>query len=110
MNVSKVPFDGNEFTGKRILVTGGSKGIGAAIVNRLRRGGGAVLAAARSIPVDGATQQFIQADVSTRAGADHVIKAIFDRLGGLDIFINGAGGFSAPGGRRAAVRDALCRS
>jgi len=98
MSAAKVPFDANEFTGKRILVTGGSKGIGAAIVNRLRHGGGAVLAAARSIPADGDPQQFIQADVSARAGTDHVIKATFDRLGGLDILINGAGGSSAPGG------------
>src|SRR5690349_18418305 len=34
----------HEFIGKRILVTGGSKGIGEAIVNRLRDGGGIVLA------------------------------------------------------------------
>jgi NAD(P)-dependent dehydrogenase (short-subunit alcohol dehydrogenase family) len=105
MNVSKVPFDGNEFTGKRILVTGGSKGIGAAIVNRLRLGGGAVLAVARSIPADCDPQQFIQADVSTRVGTDHVIKATFDRLGGLDILINGAGGSSAPGGGALALND-----
>jgi len=107
MNVSKVPFDGNEFTGKRILVTGGSKGIGAAIVNRLRRGGGAVLAVARSIPADCDPQQFIQADVSTRAGTDHVIKATFDRLGGLDILINGAGGSS---GRATLARHGGWRS
>jgi NAD(P)-dependent dehydrogenase (short-subunit alcohol dehydrogenase family) len=105
MSAAKVPFDANEFTGNRILVTGGSKGIGAAIVNRLRRGGGAVLAAARSIPADGDPQQFIQADVSTRAGTDHVIKTTFDRLGGLDILINGAGGSSAPGGGALALSD-----
>jgi NAD(P)-dependent dehydrogenase (short-subunit alcohol dehydrogenase family) len=105
MSAAKVPFDANEFTSKRILVTGGSKGIGEAIVNRLRRGGGAVLAAARSIPADGDTQQFIQADVSTRGGTDHVIKTTFDRLGGLDILINGAGGSSAPGGGALALND-----
>jgi NAD(P)-dependent dehydrogenase (short-subunit alcohol dehydrogenase family) len=109
MSESKVPFDANEFTGKRILVTGGSKGIGAAIVNRLRRGGGDVLAAARSIPADGDPQQFIQADVSARAGADRVIKATFDRLGGLDILINGAGGSSAPGGGALALSDDVWR-
>src|SRR5436309_4700564 len=94
-----------EFTGKRILVTGGTRGIGEAIVNRLVRGGGTVLATARTIPVGGNPEQFIQADVSTRAGADHVIKTTFDRLGGLDILINSVGGSSAPGGGVLALTD-----
>jgi nucleoside-diphosphate-sugar epimerase len=37
-----------EFTGKRALVTGGTKGVGEAIVNRLLRGGAKVLATART--------------------------------------------------------------
>jgi len=37
------------------------------------------------------SEQFIQADVSTREGADHVIKTVFDRMGGLDILINSVG-------------------
>src|SRR2546425_2928661 len=105
MSASKVPYDANEFTGKRILVTGGTRGIGEAIVNRLVRGGGTVLATARNVPVGGNPEQFIQADVSTRAGADHVIKTTFDRLGGLDILINSVGGSSAPGGGVLALTD-----
>jgi NAD(P)-dependent dehydrogenase (short-subunit alcohol dehydrogenase family) len=105
MNTSKVPYDANEFTGKRILVTGGTKGIGEAIVNRLLRGGGSVLATARTIAAGGNAKQFIQADVSTRAGADHVIKTTIDRLGGLDILINSVGGSSAPGGGALALTD-----
>src|SRR5207302_4860215 len=105
MSASKVPYDANEFIGKRILVTGGTRGIGEAIVNRLVRGGGTVLATARTIPVGGNPEQFIQADVSTRAGADHVIKTTFDRLGGLDILINSVGGSSAPGGGVLALTD-----
>jgi NAD(P)-dependent dehydrogenase (short-subunit alcohol dehydrogenase family) len=95
----------NDFDRKRILVTGGTKGIGEAIVNRLRRGGGTVLASARNIPADANSEQVIQADVSTRAGADHVIKTVFDRLGGLDILINNLGGSSAPGGGVLALTD-----
>src|SRR2546422_4448658 len=106
MSASKVPYDANEFTGKRILVTGGTRGIGEAIVNRLVRGGGTVLATARTIPVGGNPEQFIQADVSTRAGADHIIKTTFDRLGGLDILINSVGGFFPAGGRVLALPDA----
>src|SRR5882672_5729483 len=98
MSASNVPYDANEFTGKRVLVTGGSKGIGEAIVNRLRRGGATVLATARTVPADSNPEQFIQADASTRAGADHIIKTTFDRLGDLDILINSVGGSSAPSG------------
>jgi NAD(P)-dependent dehydrogenase (short-subunit alcohol dehydrogenase family) len=105
MTKFKIPFDENEFSGKRILVTGGTKGIGEAIVSRLRRGGGTVLATARSVPVGSDPEQFIQADVSTRAGADHVIKTTIDRLGGLDILINSVGGSSAPGGGALALTD-----
>lgn len=107
MSASYVPVDANEFTGKRILVTGGTRGIGQAIVHRLLRGGGTVLTTARTIPVAANPEQFIQADVSTRAGADHIIKTIFDRLGGLDILINSVGGSSAPGGGVLALTDEI---
>jgi NAD(P)-dependent dehydrogenase (short-subunit alcohol dehydrogenase family) len=105
MSTSSVPYDAQEFSGKRILVTGGSKGIGEAIVNRMRRGGGTVLAAARTIPAGRDPKHFIPADVSARAGADRVIKATFERLGGLDILINSVGGSSAPGGGVLALTD-----
>src|SRR6266403_1644087 len=106
MEESTAPYDAREFTGKRALVTGGSKGIGEAIVTRLRRGGAAVLAAARSIPENGSPEQFIAADVSTRAGADQIIATTFERLGGLDILINSVGGSSARGGGVLALNDA----
>jgi NAD(P)-dependent dehydrogenase (short-subunit alcohol dehydrogenase family) len=104
---AEILHDGTEFTGKRVLVTGGSKGIGQAIVNRLRRGGATVLAAARTIAEEGDPKLFIQADVCTRAGADAIIKSTLDRLGGLDILINNAGGSSAPGGGALALTDDL---
>jgi NAD(P)-dependent dehydrogenase (short-subunit alcohol dehydrogenase family) len=105
MSASNVSYDANEFTGKRILVTGGSKGIGEAIVNRLRRGAATVLATARTIPAGGNSEHFIQANVSTREGIDQVVEATMDRLGGLDILIHNVGGSAAPGGGALALSD-----
>src|SRR5690242_5285513 len=83
---------------KRTLVTGGTRGIGEAIVNRFVRGGARVLATARSLPRGGADNRFVQADVSTRDGIERVVKAVVDRLGGIDILIHNVGGSAAPGG------------
>lgn len=94
-----------EFHGKRVLVTGGTKGIGEAVVNRLTRDDATVITTARSIPADGSPQTFVQADISTRDGTDRVIKAVHDRLGGLDILIHCAGGSAAPGGGALALDD-----
>jgi NAD(P)-dependent dehydrogenase (short-subunit alcohol dehydrogenase family) len=94
-----------DFDGRRILVTGGTRGIGEAIVERLIRGGGNVIATARSLPPDGTPDRFIQADVSTREGIDQVVNATMDRLGGLDILIHNVGGSAAVGGGALALSD-----
>jgi len=107
MSTSTLRFDPDEFTGKRVLVTGGTRGIGEAIVDRLRHGGGRVLSTARAVPADTDPAGFIQADVSTREGAGQVIQSTFDRLGGLDILIHNVGGSSAPGGGALALTDEI---
>src|SRR5262249_29854364 len=94
-----------EFNGKRVLVTGGTQGIGVAIVKRLVRGGATVISTARSVPAGGTPERFVQADVSTREGVDRVIKTTLERLGGLDIMINSVGGSSAPSGGALALTD-----
>ena len=95
-----------ELAGKRALVTGGTKGMGEAIVQRLRRAGATVVTTARSAPRDlPLPDLFVQADIGTQEGVEKVISHVRDRLGGVDILVNNVGGSSAPAGGFAALTD-----
>jgi NAD(P)-dependent dehydrogenase (short-subunit alcohol dehydrogenase family) len=95
----------SDFDGQRVLVTGGTRGIGEAIVERLVRGGGRVITTGRSKSPGGSAGSLIQADVSTREGIDLVFKSTIDRLGGIDVLIHNVGGSAAPGGGALALSD-----
>ncbi|MDQ3732088.1 MAG: SDR family NAD(P)-dependent oxidoreductase, partial [Pseudomonadota bacterium] len=95
-----------EFTGKRALVTGGTRGIGEAIAQRVRGSGATVVTTARSTPHNLLQPDlFVEADLSTAEGAEEVVGHVRDRLGGVDILVNNVGGSSAPGGGFAALTD-----
>jgi len=95
-----------QLNGKRALVTGGTKGVGEAVVAALREAGAAVLTTARSRPENLAhADQFVTADVSTAEGCAGVAKAVRDRLGGIDIIVHVVGGSSAPAGGFAVLDD-----
>lgn len=93
--------------GKRALVTGGTRGIGAAVVARLREAGARVVTTARSLPAD-PTQgvHFVAADLTTAEGCAAAVAGVLDRLGGVDIVVHVVGGSKAPGGGFAALDDA----
>src|ERR1700730_11679786 len=98
--------DPTEFAGKRVLVTGGTKGMGEAIVQRLAAGGATVATTARSpLPETQTVELFVQADISTREGVDKVVREVVARLGGVDILVNNVGGSSAPSGGVLALGD-----
>ncbi len=105
MSTQKSSPESTEFAGQRVLVTGGTKGIGAAVLRRFLAGGATVLTAARSIPVGQNGQSMIQADVGTAEGAETVIQGTLERLGGLDILVNSVGGSTAPAGGVLALTD-----
>ncbi len=78
MSTSNFPAEANEFTGKRVLVTGGTKGAGKSMADRFRRGGATVIITARSGPTEEMGNHFIQADVSTAEGTTKVINEILN--------------------------------
>lgn len=82
-----------EFKGKRALVTGGTRGIGAAVVRRLLDAGAEVIATAsseRSAAPEGAA--FVRADVRTAAGTAALAAAARETFGGVDLLVHNAGG------------------
>ncbi len=95
-----------DFSGKRALVTGGTKGMGEAIVRRLREAGATVFTTARSAPaILPEADLFIAADLSTAQGAAAVAAAALERMGGIDVLVNNVGGSSAPSGGFAVLTD-----
>lgn len=95
-----------EFADCRALVTGGTKGIGEAIVRRLAAGGASVATTGRS-PISGEHHPalFVRADVSTASGAQDVASRVLEEWGGIDVLVNCVGGSDAPSGGFQALAD-----
>jgi NAD(P)-dependent dehydrogenase (short-subunit alcohol dehydrogenase family) len=97
-----------ELAGRTAVVTGGSKGIGAAITARLAAAGAAVLTTARSAPATLPTGvHFVRADVSTPEGVDAVAGAARDQLGHVDIIVHVVGGSDQEPGGAVATGDSV---
>ncbi len=99
---------------KVVLVTGGSRGIGAAIVRRFAREGAAVAFSyassvdaaeqlAEGLRVEGAQVDAFHADQREPEAAARLVREVHARFGRLDVLVNNAGVFSA--GPTAEVTD-----
>ena len=91
-----------DLRGRRALVTGGSRGIGAATARLLARAGADVVIGYRSRGSDaqrvveelratGVRANAFAADIATREGATALTEAAVAALGGLDLFVANAG-------------------
>ncbi|MGK6324388.1 SDR family oxidoreductase [Sphingomonas sp. DT-51] len=98
-------IDSAEFAGKRVLVSGGTKGLGRATVERFLAGGARVITAARgeAEPIAGAI--FVRADLTTAEGSGALAEAALDRMGGIDVLAHVVGGSTSPGGGFVALTD-----
>jgi NAD(P)-dependent dehydrogenase (short-subunit alcohol dehydrogenase family) len=65
-----IKTDPTEFAGKRVLVSGGTKGLGRATVERFLAGGARVVTAARSIKDSIEGVEYVQADLTTAEGGE----------------------------------------
>jgi NAD(P)-dependent dehydrogenase (short-subunit alcohol dehydrogenase family) len=96
------------FEGKQALVTGGTKGMGEAIVRALAQRGARVIATARGrpdAPID--TVRYLEADLGSIDGVQQVVDTVRSEFGHLDFLVNNVGGSSAPGGGALALTDAM---
>ncbi len=74
-----ITIDPTEFAGKRVLVSGGTKGLGRATVERFLAGGARVITAARAIKdtIDGV--DYVQADLTTTDGGAACAREALNR-------------------------------
>ena len=90
-----------DLSGRKALVTGGARGLGAGMAEALANAGAAVMigdlleaegkATADAIGSKGATTGFVNLDVTDDAAWESAIAATVQELGGLDILVNNAG-------------------
>ncbi|MFB6817385.1 SDR family oxidoreductase [Streptomyces sp. NPDC056347] len=88
---------GRDFTGRVALVTGGTRGIGAAIAEAFLGAGARVVVCGRATPralpsAAGRSAVFVPADVRDPASAGALVEAAVERFGRLDVLVNNAGG------------------
>jgi NAD(P)-dependent dehydrogenase (short-subunit alcohol dehydrogenase family) len=89
-----------DLAGRTAVITGGSKGIGAATVARFVKGGARVVTSGRSQPDSlPSGVEYVVADVATPDGVGQLARRALEILGDIDIIVNNAGASTPyPGG------------
>lgn len=96
----------NELSGKIALVTGGTKGAGKAIAERLLQAGATVIITARNAPEkENNGLHFIPSDLSKAEGAQKIVSEVLSAYGRLDILVNNLGSSETPAGGFSVLTD-----
>lgn len=98
-------IENDEYSGKRVLVTGGSRGLGLAMATRFARAGADVIVGARSAPPVSLDASYIRADLSTTDGVTEFAEAALER-GPIDVVVQNAAATSADAPSLAIPDDA----
>ncbi|GAA1853326.1 oxidoreductase [Pseudonocardia ailaonensis] len=80
----------SDMSGRRAVVTGASRGIGAAVARRLDEAGATVVVAARSVDGYSGPGTAVAADLSTEDGPSRLAEEALGRLGGIDVLVDNA--------------------
>jgi 3alpha(or 20beta)-hydroxysteroid dehydrogenase len=90
-----------DLTGRKALVTGGARGLGAGMAEAIAKAGAAVMigdvlaevgrATAKTIAATGAKVGFVTLDVTDEASWEGAVSTTIGELGGFDILVNNAG-------------------
>ncbi|MFD4635880.1 SDR family NAD(P)-dependent oxidoreductase [Lentzea sp. NPDC058436] len=90
-----------QLTGRKALVTGGARGLGAGMAEALAAAGASVLIGdvleeegkqtAQALRDSGATAEFVPLDVTDDESWASAVSTAVDAIGGLDILVNNAG-------------------
>jgi len=99
-----------DLSGKRALITSGTRGAGAATVRLFQELGAQVLTTARNRPEDMPKSLFVAADLTSAEGCAVLAAVATERLGGVDIIVHMLGGSSAPPGGYKALSDDIWTS
>ncbi len=78
-------------SGLRVLVTGASRGLGAATAHRFADAGAKVLTASRSTPPEDFPATFIPANLASEQGVAELGRRVIAAVGGVDVLVNNAG-------------------
>jgi NAD(P)-dependent dehydrogenase (short-subunit alcohol dehydrogenase family) len=102
----RIRIDDQEFAGQRVLVTGGTRGIGLATARRFALGGATVITTARTPGEhEPLVAGFFASDISKPEGVQALVDQVSSAFGGVDVLVNNAGGSSAPSGGALALDD-----
>ncbi|GAB7046890.1 SDR family oxidoreductase [Catenuloplanes indicus JCM 9534] len=86
-----------------VIVTGGSSGLGAAVVDAVAKAGGRPLVIDRQAPADGV--EWIECDLADTRAAEAATRELIERAGGSLDGVVTAAGFDVPGALRDVPGD-----